>query len=99
MFKSSYLENAAASNPVLAPLASRSQKDLLALIRLPKPGRREGRRFRRQLVAARNSSEILGVMKKLLRVREVVLRVNEEYIRSAAQADAYRTEPPFKLQG
>ena len=33
-------------------------------------------------------------MKKLLRVRDVVLRVNEEYIRSAAQADAYRTEPP-----
>jgi hypothetical protein len=27
------------------------------------------------------------------------LRINEEYIRSAAQADAYRTEPPFKLQG
>ena len=38
-------------------------------------------------------------MKKMLRVRDVVLRVNEEYIRSAAQADAYRTEPPFKLQG
>ena len=39
------------------------------------------------------------MMKKLLRVRDVVLRVNEEYIRSAAQADAYRTEPAFKLQG
>jgi hypothetical protein len=38
-------------------------------------------------------------MRKLVRVRDVVLRVNEEYIRSAAQADAYRTEPPFKLQG
>jgi hypothetical protein len=25
--------------------------------------------------------------------------VNQEYIRSAAQADAFRTEPPFKLQG
>ena len=40
-----------------------------------------------------------GVMRKLLRVRDVVLRVNRAYIRSAAQADAYRTEPPFKLQG
>jgi hypothetical protein len=38
-------------------------------------------------------------MRKLLRVRDVVLRANEEYIRSAGQADAYRTEPPFKLQG
>jgi hypothetical protein len=38
-------------------------------------------------------------MKKLMRVRDIVLRVNQEYIRSAAQADEYRTEPPFLLQG
>jgi hypothetical protein len=44
-------------------------------------------------------NEFVGVMKKLLRIRDVVWRVNEEYIASAAQADAYRTEPPFKLQG
>ena len=44
-------------------------------------------------------AEFLSVMKKLLRVRDVVLKANEEYIRSAAQADAYRTEPAFKLQG
>ena len=42
---------------------------------------------------------MVAVMKKLMRVRDVVLRVNREYIRSAAQADDYRTEPPFKLQG
>ena len=29
----------------------------------------------------------------------MILSVNREYIRSAAQADEYRTEPPFKLQG
>jgi hypothetical protein len=38
-------------------------------------------------------------MKKLVKIREVVLRVNQEYIHSAAQADEFRTEPPFKLQG
>ena len=38
-------------------------------------------------------------MQKLIRVRDVVLSVNREYIRSAAQTDDYRTEPPFKLQG
>ena len=38
-------------------------------------------------------------MKKLLVARDVVLRVNREYIDSAAQADEFRTEPPFKLQG
>ena len=43
--------------------------------------------------------EMFEVTRKLLRVRDVVLRVNRAYIRSAAQADAYRTEPPFKLQG
>jgi len=39
------------------------------------------------------------VLGKLARVQEVVLRVNQEYIASAAQEDAFRTEPSFKLQG
>jgi hypothetical protein len=34
-----------------------------------------------------------------MRVRDTILRVNLEYIRSAAMEDAYRTEPPFRLQG
>ena len=38
-------------------------------------------------------------MQKLMRVRDVILAVNQEYIRSAAQSDDYRTEPAFKLQG
>ena len=44
-------------------------------------------------------SEYVAVMKKLLEIRDVILTVNTEYIRSAAQSDEYRTEPPFKLQG
>ncbi|MEN6428219.1 MAG: AAA family ATPase, partial [Phycisphaerales bacterium] len=43
--------------------------------------------------------EYVATMKKLLVVRDVVLKVNREYIRSAGQADEYRTEPPFLLQG
>jgi len=39
------------------------------------------------------------VLRKLQRVRDVVLAMNQAYIRSAAQSDDYRTEPPFKLQG
>jgi hypothetical protein len=38
-------------------------------------------------------------MKKLVKIRDIVLRVNQEYIHSAAQADEFRTEPPFRLQG
>jgi hypothetical protein len=32
-------------------------------------------------------------------VRDILLKVNAAYIDSAAQADEYRTEPPFRLQG
>jgi hypothetical protein len=39
------------------------------------------------------------VLRKLLRVQEVVLANNQAYIASAAQADSSRTEPPFLLQG
>ena len=40
-----------------------------------------------------------GVCECLVSVRDVVMRVNAEYIASAAQADEFRTEPPFRLQG
>ncbi|HEX6984487.1 MAG TPA: AAA family ATPase, partial [Planctomycetaceae bacterium] len=49
--------------------------------------------------AAGELDAMVSVMRKLLGVRDVVLKVNAEYIRSAAQADEFRTEPPFKLQG
>ena len=41
----------------------------------------------------------LNIIQKMLRIRDVILKVNMEYIRSAAQAEEYRTEPAFKLQG
>jgi hypothetical protein len=97
-FRDSYLENAAASNPTLARLVARHPKDLPALIRLAESGPGEGIEFEGNW-SSEEQQEFVNVMKKLLRVRDVVLRMNEEYIRSAAQSDAYRTEPPFKLQG
>ena len=40
------------------------------------------------------------MLRKLERLfRQVLLAVNGEYIRSASMDDAFRTEPPFKLQG
>ena len=44
-------------------------------------------------------NDMVVVMQQMMRVRDTILRVNLEYVRSAAQADDYRTEPPFKLQG
>jgi hypothetical protein len=97
-FRDSYLENAAASNTTLARVMTRHPKDLVTLITLAATGPQEGLAFEGNW-SSEEQQEFLGVMRKLLRVRDVVLRANEEYIRSAGQADAYRTEPPFKLQG
>ena len=44
-------------------------------------------------------NEYISVLQKLFMVRDIVLKVNMEYIHSAAQSDEYRNEPPFKLQG
>ncbi len=97
-FEQSYLENCLASNPALMPLARASREDQMAVIQAAE------RALDQPLDLAGNFSadqvaEMLSVMRKLVKVRDIVLRVNRQYIQSAAQADAYRTEPPFKLQG
>lgn len=97
-FRMSYLENALTSNPVLNKLASRSQKDLYAIVQLAETGSKENVSFEANY-SVEEIEEMVGVMRKLIRIREVILTINGEYIRSAAQADMYRTEPPFKLQG
>ncbi|HMO66973.1 MAG TPA: ATP-binding protein, partial [Verrucomicrobiota bacterium] len=97
-FKASYVENAVTSNPVLAPLASRSPQDIRAFLRQAETGEREAGGFAGSY-SSQEVEEILAVMRKLVALREVILRVNQEYIHSAAQADEFRTEPPFRLQG
>ncbi len=97
-FEQSYIENCLTSNPILAPLSHKSQKDIYKLIALAK-GRSQADIGFEGSYSASEMSDYTNVLKKLFRVRDVILRVNEEYIRSAAQEDLYRTEPPFKLQG
>jgi hypothetical protein len=97
-FEMSYLENALTSNPTLNPLASRAPHDVYPLIKMAEvdstdPVDLEGNYSLDEL------GELVGTMKKLLRVRDILLAVNREYIRSAGQSDDYRTEPPFQLQG
>ncbi|GLZ31397.1 hypothetical protein Lesp02_35850 [Lentzea sp. NBRC 105346] len=46
-----------------------------------------------------DQERVMSVLRKLIHVRDVVLRVNRAYIASAAQSDESRTEPPFLLQG
>lgn len=97
-FKASYIENCLTANATLSKLASRSQKDVLMLIRVAETGSRDGADFEGNYTPA-EIEEMLAVVKHLLSVRDTILRVNLQYIKSAAQEDAYRTEPPFKLQG
>ena len=98
VFKLSYLENALTSNKVLANLAAKSPQDVHALLKLVESESQEGISFE-----GNHSPEELNeyslLLKKLLHIRDIILQVNQEYIRSAAQAEEYRTEPPFKLQG
>jgi len=97
-FKASYLENAVTSNPALVSLANKSQKDVRAFIRIAETGQRDGVTFEASY-SSREIEEILSILTKLVAIRDVVLKVNQEYIRSAAQSDEFRTEPPFRLQG
>jgi hypothetical protein len=99
-FKASYLENAVTSNPVLAPLANRSQKDVRKFIAMTEAGatQPDGEGFEGSY-SSQEVEEILSVLRKLAGIRDIVLRVNQEYIASAAQADEFRTEPAFRLQG
>jgi hypothetical protein len=97
-FKASYIENAVTSNAVLAPLAAKSQKDIRVFIEMAASGDARTAGFEASYTQ-QEIDEILSIMRKLVALREVVLRVNQEYIQSAAQADEFRAQPPFRLQG
>jgi len=98
VFELSYIENALTSNPVLNPLTSRSQNDICNMIKIAETGSREGVEFEGK-IGREELNDYISVIRKLFRIRDVVLKINQEYIRSAAQADEFRAEPPFKLQG
>jgi hypothetical protein len=97
-FKLSYIENAITSNPILNKLSNRSKNDIHALVALAKGAERETLRFE-DAYSVDELHEYTAILEKLFKVRDIVLKVNMEYIYSAAQADIYRREPPFKLQG
>ncbi|WP_433147887.1 DNA repair ATPase [Actinomadura nitritigenes] len=99
LFALSYIENALTSNPVLAPLAGRDRADVELLVRLASGDRSVRPDRLAHPYSQAELDQILSVMAKLRRVQEVVLTVNRAYIASAAQDDASRAEPPFRLQG
>lgn len=98
VFALSYIENSLTSNPVLAPLAIRDMQDVYRFVRLAKGENIPSTDFTHAYSGA-EINEIVAVLQKLFTIQQTVMRVNQQYIESAAQADKYRTEPPFKLQG
>ena len=97
-FALSYIENSLTSNPVLAPLALRDLNDLYLLV-----DKAMGKSVSTNTLSYPYSdaeiNEIVLVIKQLVKLRDIVLKVNQQYIASAAQSDKYRTEPAFRLQG
>ncbi|HEU4520636.1 MAG TPA: DNA repair ATPase [Thermoanaerobaculia bacterium] len=98
LFNLSYIENALTANAVTAPLLTRDPEDVHKLVRMA-----GGEAVQADQLSHPYSSvelnELLAVLKKLVKVQGLLSLVNAQYVRSAAQQNAYRTEPPFKLQG
>jgi MoxR-like ATPase len=98
LFARSYLENALSSHPLLAPLAGRDPADLERFARLARGEHVPPGDFAHGYSAA-EADEIARLVRHLARVQATLARVNRAYVDSASQADAFRSEPPFKLQG
>lgn len=97
-FELSLVENSLSANVVLQKVAQRAHKDIHSFLRIAESDSREGIELEGNY-APEDVNEIVAVLKKLVQVRDVILKVNKEYIRSAGMADEFRTMPAFKLQG
>ncbi|MCG8517369.1 MAG: DNA repair ATPase [Pseudomonadales bacterium] len=98
VFELSYIENSLSSNSVLAPLATRGMDDFYRFADIAGGRDVPSSEFDHDYSGAERE-EIVALLRKMIQVRNVVLQVNQAYIASSAQAEAYRTEPTFKLQG
>jgi hypothetical protein len=83
---------------VLAPLSGREPEDLYKLVRMAQGEEIPASELSHGYSGA-EITDILAMLRLLGRVQDVLLRVNHTYIKAASQEDAFRTEPPFKLQG
>lgn len=97
-FALSYIENSLTSHPVTQPLASREPQDVQLLVRMAQGEAVDAARLAHPYSAA-ELEEIRNLLVRLMSVRDVLLKVNQAYIQSAAQDDRYRQSPPFRLQG
>jgi len=97
-FSLSFIENSLTSNAYIAPLATREMDDLYKLVKMA-DGEPVAATELKHGYSQAEINEIVAVIQRIRTIQETVLKANEQYIKSAAQDDKYRTEPPFKLQG
>lgn len=98
LFNLSLLENAIVENPFIQKIAGKSFSDFYNLVEYVETKAElmpdlEGNHTQQDI------DDFIAVVKSSLLVRNIVQQVNQNYIASAAMQDAYRVEPPFKLQG
>ncbi|MFP4600797.1 MAG: ATP-binding protein, partial [Persicimonas sp.] len=98
VFELSYIENALTSNKVTAPLVTRERADIGRFLKMAQ-GKQVPLSDFDHAYSSVEAGEIVNVLEKLMQIRDVVLKVNQQYIISAGKKDEYRTEPPFQLQG
>ena len=98
LFNLSLIENATGDNPYLDKIASKSLTDFYKLTNFVTENQEqlpdlEGNYLKQEI------DDFIAVLKHVIKIRNVVVKVNQNYISSAAMQDDYRTEPPFKMQG
>lgn len=98
LFRLSLLENAIVENPYIQKVAGKSFEDFYKLVDFIESGSDalpdlEGNYTQQDI------EDFVAVVRNCITIRNVVLKVNQNYIASAAMQDAYRLEPAFKLQG
>ncbi|MBY5970138.1 DNA repair ATPase [Halomonas denitrificans] len=98
IFAQSYIENSLSAHPVLAPLLTRGMEDVYRFIDMA-AGREVPVSELEHDYSGAERDEIVALLTRMQRIRDVILKVNGAYIASSAQADSYREEPPFLLQG
>ncbi len=94
-FKASYIENSLSANPVLGRLSTKSQNDLYPMLKFAETGDGEGMEFEANH-SSEEISEYVTVLKKLITVRDVILKVNQAYIYSAGRL---KTTAPSRPSG
>lgn len=98
-FELSYIENCLSSNTVTEVLSSREPEDIMTVVKMARGDSEVAPSLMQHPYSQGELVELVDVVRHMLAVQSVVLEVNKRYIESAAQASAYRTEPPFLLQG